>query len=105
MPLRVNAPARSHNLFVPETACANRIPKDEKHHGARNSDRVAPGWLRIGSFDGSHRHYFHEATMRKVTVSWHGSGRTFRIAILRRIIEVQARWTESDLIRLGLIRD
>ena len=54
---------------------------------------------------GSHRHYYHEATKRKVTVSWHGSGRTFRLAILRRIIEVQARWTQADLIRLGLIRD
>lgn len=54
---------------------------------------------------GSHRHYYHEATKRKVTVSWHGSGQTFRLVTLRSIIEAQARWTEEDLIRLGLIRD
>lgn len=52
---------------------------------------------------GSHRRYYHEASERKVTVSWHGSGRTFRLATLRRIIEVQAQWTEADLLRLGLI--
>ena len=54
---------------------------------------------------GSHRHYYHEATKRKVTVSWHGSGQTFRLVTLRSIIEAQAQWSEEDLIRLGLIRD
>ena len=54
---------------------------------------------------GSHRRYYHEATQRRATVSWHGSGQTFRLATLRSIIEVQAQWAEDDLLRLGLIRD
>lgn len=54
---------------------------------------------------GSHRRYHLEAPKRKVTISWHGSGQTFRLATLRSIIEAQAQWTEEDLIRLGLIRD
>ena len=54
---------------------------------------------------GSHRHYYHEATKRKVTVSWHGSGQTFRLATLRSIIEMQAQWAEADLLRLGLTRN
>ena len=54
---------------------------------------------------GSHRHYYHEATKRKVTVFWHGSGQTFRLTTLRSIIEAQAQWAMADLIRLGLIRD
>ncbi len=54
---------------------------------------------------GSHRRYHHEATNRKVSISWHGRAQTFRIATLRSIIEAQAQWTEADLIRLGLLHD
>ncbi len=54
---------------------------------------------------GSHRRYYHEATNRKVSISWHSRGQTFRITTLRSIIEAQARWTEADLIRLGLLRN
>ena len=54
---------------------------------------------------GSHRRYYHEATKRKVTVSWHGRSQTFRLTTLHSIVEGQARWTEADLIRLGLISD
>lgn len=54
---------------------------------------------------GGHRQYHHDATNRNVTLAWHGRGQTLSLGTLRRIIERQARWTEADLIRLGLIRD
>lgn len=54
---------------------------------------------------GSHRRYSHEASGRRVSISWHGRSQTFKPSTLRSIIERQARWTEADLIRLGLIRD
>ena len=54
---------------------------------------------------GSHRRYYHESANRRVSVSWHSGGQTFKPAALRSIIERQAGWTEADLIRLGLIRD
>jgi len=50
---------------------------------------------------GSHRHYRH-ADGRRVTLSFHHSGDTFRIGTLRSIIEVQARWTADDLSRVKL---
>jgi predicted RNA binding protein YcfA (HicA-like mRNA interferase family) len=52
---------------------------------------------------GSHRHYRH-SDGRRVTLSFHHSGDTFPAGTLRSIIETQARWTEFDLQRLGLIR-
>lgn len=50
---------------------------------------------------GSHQRYRH-ADGRRVTVAPHGRGDTFTIKTLKSIIEVQARWTEDDLNRLGL---
>ena len=52
---------------------------------------------------GSHQRYRH-ADGRRVTVSFHHPSDTFRPKTLRRMIEEQARWTEDDLKRLGLIR-
>jgi predicted RNA binding protein YcfA (HicA-like mRNA interferase family) len=51
---------------------------------------------------GSHRHYRH-ADRRRVTLSFHHSSDTFRLGTLKSIIEVQARWTEQDLVRLELL--
>lgn len=51
---------------------------------------------------GSHRHYRHPDG-RRVTLSFHHSSDTFRRGTLHSIIEVQARWTAEDLVRLGLI--
>ena len=51
---------------------------------------------------GSHRRYSH-SDGRRVTLSFHHSSDTFRIGTLRSIIELQARWTEDDLRRLGLL--
>lgn len=51
---------------------------------------------------GSHRRYAH-ADGRRVTVSYHKESDTFPPKTLRTMIEEQARWTESDLQRLGLI--
>lgn len=51
---------------------------------------------------GSHRHYFHHDG-RRVTLSFHRSSETFRIGTLRSVIEIQARWTQDDLRRVGLV--
>ena len=51
---------------------------------------------------GSHQLYRHP-DRRLVTVSFHGSGDTFRIKTLKAMIEIQARWDEADLKRLGLL--
>jgi predicted RNA binding protein YcfA (HicA-like mRNA interferase family) len=51
---------------------------------------------------GSHRHYRHPDG-RRVTLSFHHSGDTFRPGTLRSIIEVQARWTADDLSRVKLL--
>lgn len=51
---------------------------------------------------GSHRHYRH-SDGRRVTLSFHHSSDTFPLRTLKSIVEVQARWTEADLPRLGLL--
>jgi len=51
---------------------------------------------------GSHRHYLHHDG-RRVTLSFHHSSDTFPLGTLKSIIEIQARWSELDLRRLGLI--
>lgn len=53
---------------------------------------------------GSHYRYRHPDG-RKVTVTFHHPGQTFKIATLRSMIEEQACWTESDLKRLKLLKD
>ena len=57
--------------------------------------------FRPGS-SGGHRQFKHPDG-RRVTVSYHTSGDTFHPKILKSMIEAQARWTETDLRRLGLI--
>ncbi len=52
---------------------------------------------------GSHRRYAH-ADGRRVTVSYHKESDTFPPKTLRTMVEEQARWTEGDLQRLGLIK-
>ena len=52
---------------------------------------------------GSHQRYRH-LDGRRVTVTFHRASDTFPIGTLRSIIEVQARWTASDLRRLSLMR-
>jgi predicted RNA binding protein YcfA (HicA-like mRNA interferase family) len=52
---------------------------------------------------GSHQRYRHPDG-RRVTVSFHRKADTFRPKTLRSIIEKQARWTESDLHRLKLVK-
>jgi len=37
---------------------------------------------------------------RRVTVSYHHPGDTFRPGILKSIIQIQVKWTEEDLIPL-----
>ena len=51
---------------------------------------------------GSHRHYVHPDG-RRVTLSFHHASDTFRPGTLRSMIEIQARWSEDDLRRLGLL--
>ena len=50
---------------------------------------------------GSHHRYVHPDG-RRVTVSFSQPGDTFPIKTLKSIFEMQARWDEKDLKRLGL---
>jgi len=52
---------------------------------------------------GSHQRYRHQDG-RRVTVAPHGKGGTFTIQTLKSMIERQAKWTEEDLVRLGLLK-
>ena len=51
---------------------------------------------------GSHQHYRHPDG-RRVTVPFHRSSDTFPPKTLKAIVERQAKWTEQDLKRLGLL--
>ncbi|MBI1787832.1 MAG: type II toxin-antitoxin system HicA family toxin [Acidobacteria bacterium] len=52
---------------------------------------------------GSHQIFCHPDG-RRVTVPFHGGKATFRRKTLKSVIETQAHWTESDLMRLKLVR-
>lgn len=52
--------------------------------------------------DGSHQRYQHPDG-RRVTVTFHKSSDTFPPKTLKSMI-VQVRWTEEDLLRLGIMR-
>jgi predicted RNA binding protein YcfA (HicA-like mRNA interferase family) len=52
--------------------------------------------------DGSHQRYQHPDG-RRVTVTFHKSSDTFPPKTLKAMIS-QVRWTEADLIRLGLLK-
>ena len=52
---------------------------------------------------GSHKQYRHPDG-RQVTVAHHRRGDSFQIGTLKAMVEQQARWTEADLKRLGLLR-
>ena len=52
---------------------------------------------------GSHQRYYHPDG-RMVTVAFHGSGDTFPLKTLEKMIENQARWTEEDLKRLKIVK-
>jgi len=51
----------------------------------------------------SHQRYRH-SDGGKVTVAFHHLSDTFRRKTLRAMIQGQARWTEDDLKRLGLVK-
>jgi predicted RNA binding protein YcfA (HicA-like mRNA interferase family) len=52
---------------------------------------------------GSHQLY-HHPDGRRVTVSFHQPGQTFRPKTLRSILDQQAGWTADDLKRLKLMK-
>jgi predicted RNA binding protein YcfA (HicA-like mRNA interferase family) len=52
---------------------------------------------------GSHQRYRH-TDGRRVTVTFHRASDTFPLGTLRSMIEVQAKWGEENLRRLGLLR-
>jgi predicted RNA binding protein YcfA (HicA-like mRNA interferase family) len=52
---------------------------------------------------GSHRLYLHPDG-RRVTLSYHASGETFRRKTLKAMLEVQANWDVDDLKRLRLVK-
>ncbi|PKB78579.1 MAG: hypothetical protein BZY88_17590 [SAR202 cluster bacterium Io17-Chloro-G9] len=51
---------------------------------------------------GSHQQFYHPDG-RRVTVSFYRPGDTFSLRLLRIMIQDQARWTEEDLRRLGIL--
>ena len=53
---------------------------------------------------GTHQQYRHPKDRRRVTVSFHKKGDTFKIKTLKTIIEKQAEWEEEDLRRLKLLK-
>jgi len=63
---------------------------------------IRDGFL-LRSQSGSHQRYRHPDG-RRVTVSFHRPGDTFDPKTLRSMLELQARWTEDDLKRLGLMK-
>ena len=52
---------------------------------------------------GSHQIYYHPDG-RRVSVTFHAPGDTFKRKTLRGMIEDDAKWTEADFKRLKLIR-
>ena len=52
---------------------------------------------------GAH-HQFYHSDNRRVTVSYHRTGETFKFRTLKSMIEVQAQWTEEDLKRLNILK-
>jgi predicted RNA binding protein YcfA (HicA-like mRNA interferase family) len=52
---------------------------------------------------GAHHQFLH-ADNRRVTVSYHHSGDTFKLRTIKSMIEIQAQWTEDDLKRLKIIK-
>lgn len=53
---------------------------------------------------GSHQQYRHPGDSRRVTVSFHRPGDTFRLKTLKTMIELQAMWGEDDLRRLRILK-
>jgi len=53
---------------------------------------------------GSHQQYRHPDG-RRVTVTFHHSGDTFKPKTLKSMVEIQAKWSKEDLIRLKLISE
>ncbi len=58
----------------------------------------------LRSYGGSSHQRFQHPDGRRVTVSFHKSGGTFPPKTLKDMLERQAKWTEADLIRLGLLK-
>ena len=52
----------------------------------------------------AHQQYRHPEDRRRVTVSFHRGGETFAVKTLKSMVEQQAKWTEEDLKRLGLLK-
>ncbi len=52
---------------------------------------------------GSHYQFFHPDG-RRVTVTYHHPGDTFRPKTLKSMIEMQAKWNEESLKRLKILR-
>jgi predicted RNA binding protein YcfA (HicA-like mRNA interferase family) len=57
----------------------------------------------LRSQKGSHQRYYH-IDGRMVTVAFHKSSDTFPLTTLRKMVEDQARWTEEDLTRIGILK-
>jgi predicted RNA binding protein YcfA (HicA-like mRNA interferase family) len=52
---------------------------------------------------GAHHQFYHPDN-RRVTVSYHHTGDTFKLRTLKSMIETQAQWTDEDLKRLSILK-
>ena len=59
--------------------------------------------FKLRNQSGSHQRYRHPDG-RRVTVTFHSPGQTFTLDILQSMIRDQAKWSEEDLKRLGLLK-
>lgn len=60
--------------------------------------------FRFSRQSGSHQIYYHPDG-RRVNVTVHHPSDTFPIKTLKRMVEEEARWTETDLKRLKLLKN
>lgn len=68
--------------------------------GTRTDRRPHARWVFFIRQKGSHQRYGH-ADGRRIAAAPDGGGHTFAIKTLKAMTEIQARWTESYLVRLG----
>ncbi len=76
-------------------------------HQSLTAQKIINALLRDGferRKSASGHHTFLHTDGRRVTVSYHRSGQTFKRGTLKSMIETQAQWTRDDLRRLKLLK-
>jgi predicted RNA binding protein YcfA (HicA-like mRNA interferase family) len=83
------------------------MPLDYTHLRTLTARDIISALMKDGFYlrrqKGSHQRYQHHDG-RRVTLSFHRPGDTYKIKTLKSMIELQAGWTEADLQRLGMLK-